>query len=185
MISERVPGLGTSGVVGRGDEDCAEERRAWKQTQLNRAPIDEGVHDFVHQFREFVIAIWLSPGRQGLALLTIGTILSNLRHRRGAGRPQCVEPAVLRSDFGAKFSRVRAPALSLRSHCRRPPRPQCCASLASGNDQAQITGVADARSLRRVAEARCVCPTRRGRRNRYQSGPAHSRRRPPPYRAFR
>ena len=46
-----------------------------KQTQLNRAPIDEGVHDFVHQFREFVIAIWLSPGRQGLALLTIGTIL--------------------------------------------------------------------------------------------------------------
>ena len=75
MISERVPGLGTPGVVGRGDEDCAEERRARKQTQLNRAPIDEGVHDFVHQFREFVIAIWLSPGRQGLALLTIGTIL--------------------------------------------------------------------------------------------------------------
>ena len=76
MISEHVRGLGTSGVVEKDDEDCAEERRARKQTQLNRAPIDEGVHDFVHQFREFVIAIWLSPGRQGLALLTIGTILA-------------------------------------------------------------------------------------------------------------
>jgi ABC-type uncharacterized transport system fused permease/ATPase subunit len=75
MISEHVRGLGTPGVVEKEDEDCAEERRARKQTQLNRAPIDEGVHDFVHQFREFVIAIWLSPGRQGLALLTIGTIL--------------------------------------------------------------------------------------------------------------
>jgi putative ATP-binding cassette transporter len=75
MISEHVRGLGTPGVVEKDDEDCAEERRARKQTQLNRAPIDEGVHDFVHQFREFVIAIWLSPGRQGLALLTIGTIL--------------------------------------------------------------------------------------------------------------
>ncbi len=29
----------------------------------------------VHQFREFLIALWLSPGRQGLALLTIGTTL--------------------------------------------------------------------------------------------------------------
>ena len=29
----------------------------------------------VHQFREFLIALWLSPGRQGLALLTIGTVL--------------------------------------------------------------------------------------------------------------
>jgi vitamin B12/bleomycin/antimicrobial peptide transport system ATP-binding/permease protein len=75
MISELVRGLGTPGVFEKDDEDCAEERRARKQTQLNRAPIDERVHDFVHQFREFVIAIWLSPGRQGLALLTIGTIL--------------------------------------------------------------------------------------------------------------
>jgi len=29
----------------------------------------------VHQFREFLIALWLSAGRQGLALLTIGTTL--------------------------------------------------------------------------------------------------------------
>ena len=74
MISV-VHGLGTPGVVAKDDEDCAEERRARKQTQLSRAPIDEGVHDLVHQFREFVIAIWLSPGGQGLAFLTIGTVL--------------------------------------------------------------------------------------------------------------
>ena len=29
----------------------------------------------VHQFREFLIALWLSPGGQGLAFLTIGTVL--------------------------------------------------------------------------------------------------------------
>ena len=37
--------------------------------------IDEGVRDLVHQFREFLIALCLSPGRQGLALLTTGTVL--------------------------------------------------------------------------------------------------------------
>ena len=74
MISEHVRGLGTPSVVSKDEENCA-EGRARKQTQLNRAPIDEGLHDCVHQFREFVIALWLSPGRQGLALLTIGTIL--------------------------------------------------------------------------------------------------------------
>ena len=41
----------------------------------NLVPIDEGVHDFVHQFREFLIALWLSPGGRGLAFLTIGTVL--------------------------------------------------------------------------------------------------------------
>ena len=37
--------------------------------------IDDGVRDLVHQFREFLIALWLSPGRQDLALLTTGTVL--------------------------------------------------------------------------------------------------------------
>jgi putative ATP-binding cassette transporter len=46
-----------------------------RQTQLDRASSDEGARDLVHQFREFLIALWLSPGRQGLALLAIGTIL--------------------------------------------------------------------------------------------------------------
>ena len=74
MISV-VHGLGTPGVVAKDDGDCAEERSARKQTQLNRAPFDEGVRDLVHQFREFLIALWLSPGGQGLAFLTIGTVL--------------------------------------------------------------------------------------------------------------
>ena len=34
-----------------------------------------------------------------------------LRDHRGAGWPQCLEPAVLRSDFGEKFPRVFVPAL--------------------------------------------------------------------------
>src|SRR5271165_5591875 len=77
MISAhgRGLGLGTPGVVAKDDGDCAEERRAQKQTQLDRVTIDEGVRDLVHQFREFLIALCLSPGRQGLALLTTGTVL--------------------------------------------------------------------------------------------------------------
>ena len=74
MISV-VHGLGTPGVVAKDDGGCAEERSARKQTQLSQAPIDEGVRDLVHQFREFLIALWLSPGGQSLALLTIGTVL--------------------------------------------------------------------------------------------------------------
>ena len=74
MISA-VHRLGTPGVVAKDDGGCAEERSARKQTQLSQAPIDEGVRDLVHQFREFLIALWLSPGGQGLALLTIGTVL--------------------------------------------------------------------------------------------------------------
>jgi vitamin B12/bleomycin/antimicrobial peptide transport system ATP-binding/permease protein len=74
MISV-VHELGTPGVVAKDDGDCAEERSARKQTQLNRAPFDEGVRDLVHQFREFLIALWLSPGGQGLAFLTIGTVI--------------------------------------------------------------------------------------------------------------
>ena len=67
MIRAHVHGLGTPGVVAKDDGDCAGERRAPKQTQLNRAPIDEGVRDLVHQFREFLIALWFSSA--------IGTVL--------------------------------------------------------------------------------------------------------------
>ncbi len=75
MISTHVRGLGTPGAVARDDGVCVEDRRARKQTDANQSPSDEGVRDLVHQFREFHIALWLSPGRQGLALLTIGTTL--------------------------------------------------------------------------------------------------------------
>ncbi len=74
MISA-VHRLGTPGVVAKDDRGCAEERSARKQTQLSQAAIDEGVRDLVHQFREFLIALWLSPGGQGLTLLTICTVL--------------------------------------------------------------------------------------------------------------
>jgi putative ATP-binding cassette transporter len=75
MISAHVHGLGTPGVIAEDDRDRAEERRARKRTQLNRAPIDDGVRELAHQFRGFLIALWLSPGRQGLAFLTIGAVL--------------------------------------------------------------------------------------------------------------
>jgi putative ATP-binding cassette transporter len=75
MISAQVHGLGTPGVAAKDDGDCAEERRARNQTQLNRAPNGEGARDLVRQFRGFLIALWLSPGGQGLAFLTIGTVL--------------------------------------------------------------------------------------------------------------
>ncbi len=75
MISAHGRGLGAPGVVAKDDGDCAEKRRARKQPQLDRLTIDDGVRNLVHQFRAFLIALWLSPGRQGLALLTIGTVL--------------------------------------------------------------------------------------------------------------
>src|SRR5271166_6560065 len=88
MISAHGRGLATPGVVAKDNGDCAEERSARKQTQLKRVTIDEWVRDLVHQFREFLIALWLSPGRQGLALLTTGTVLVVCAIGRAAGRPQ-------------------------------------------------------------------------------------------------
>jgi len=41
----------------------------------NPEPIEEGIRDLVHQLREFLIALWLSPGRRSLALLIIGIVL--------------------------------------------------------------------------------------------------------------
>ena len=75
MTPTHVLEVGAPPVVVKGDRDCAQARRARYQTQLNRARTDEGVRGLVHQFREFVVALWLSPGGQGLALLTIGTVL--------------------------------------------------------------------------------------------------------------
>ena len=75
MISAHGRGLAAPAVVAKDDGDRAEKRRARKQTQLDRLTIDQGVRNLVHQFREFLIALWLSPGRQGLALLTTGTVL--------------------------------------------------------------------------------------------------------------
>jgi ABC-type uncharacterized transport system fused permease/ATPase subunit len=56
-----------------GDRGCV-ERESRKQTLANPAPIEEGVRDLIHQLREFLIALWLSPGRHGLELLILGTV---------------------------------------------------------------------------------------------------------------
>src|SRR6516164_3801903 len=56
---------------GRG---CVEERESRKQILANPKPI-EGVRDLVHQCREFLITLWLSPGRHTLALLFVGMVL--------------------------------------------------------------------------------------------------------------
>ena len=57
-----------------GDKGRVEEREARKQTLPNPEPIEEGIRDLVHQLREFLVALWLSPGRRSLALLIIGTV---------------------------------------------------------------------------------------------------------------
>jgi vitamin B12/bleomycin/antimicrobial peptide transport system ATP-binding/permease protein len=57
-----------------GDRGRVEERESQKQTLPNPKPIGEGVRGLVHQCRELVIALWLSPGRRSLALLIIGTV---------------------------------------------------------------------------------------------------------------
>ena len=72
---------GSGGARSRGgagpvddDGDCVEERESRKQTLPNPELIEEGVRGLVHQCRELLIALWLSPGRRSLALLIIGTI---------------------------------------------------------------------------------------------------------------
>ena len=89
---------------------------------------------------------WLSPGTAQSCAPYYRHGFCTLRDRRGAGRPQCLEPAVLRSDCGEKVSR-RSWTSCWSLHCAIAgclSRPQCGASLASRNDQAQIAGMADA-----------------------------------------
>jgi vitamin B12/bleomycin/antimicrobial peptide transport system ATP-binding/permease protein len=57
------------------DRGCIEEGEPRKQPLANPKPIEEGVRDLVHQCREFLIALWLSPGRHTLALLIVGMVL--------------------------------------------------------------------------------------------------------------
>jgi hypothetical protein len=64
---------GAAGPVN-GDRRRVEERESRKQTLPNPKPIEEGVRGLVHQLREFLVALWLSPGRRSLALLIIGTV---------------------------------------------------------------------------------------------------------------
>jgi ABC-type long-subunit fatty acid transport system fused permease/ATPase subunit len=57
-----------------GDGRRVEERESRQQTPPNPRSIEEGVRGLVHQLRGFLVALWLSPGRRGLALLIIGTV---------------------------------------------------------------------------------------------------------------
>jgi putative ATP-binding cassette transporter len=57
-----------------GDGRRVEERESRKQTPPSPRSIEEGVRGLVHQLRGFLVALWLSPGRRGLALLIIGTV---------------------------------------------------------------------------------------------------------------
>jgi putative ATP-binding cassette transporter len=70
-------GARSRGAAGHVNDDkgCVEERESWKQTLANPKPIEEGVRDLVHELREFLITLWLSPGRHSLVLLIIGVVL--------------------------------------------------------------------------------------------------------------
>jgi putative ATP-binding cassette transporter len=67
-------GARTRGVAGNADDGrgCVEERESRKQALPNPKPIEE--EGLVHQLRELLIALWLSPGRRSLTLLIIGTV---------------------------------------------------------------------------------------------------------------
>jgi putative ATP-binding cassette transporter len=69
-------GAGPRIAVGlvNGDGRRVEEGESRKQTPPNPRSIEEGLRGLVHQLREFLAALWLSPGRRSLALLTIGTV---------------------------------------------------------------------------------------------------------------
>ena len=56
------------------DGGFTEKRESRMQTLLNPEPIAEGIRGLVYEMREFLIALWLSPGRHSLAVLTIGTV---------------------------------------------------------------------------------------------------------------
>jgi vitamin B12/bleomycin/antimicrobial peptide transport system ATP-binding/permease protein len=58
-----------------GDRGRVEERESRKQTLPNPEQIEEGIRGLVHELREFLVALWLSPGRRSLVLLMIGTVL--------------------------------------------------------------------------------------------------------------
>jgi hypothetical protein len=64
---------GAAGPVN-GDKGRVEEPESRKQTLPHPKPIEEGARGLVHQLREFLVALWLSPGRRSLALLIIGTV---------------------------------------------------------------------------------------------------------------
>ena len=65
---------GAAGPVN-GDRGRVEERESRKQTLPNPGQIEEGIRGLVHELREFLVALWLSPGRRSLALLITGTVL--------------------------------------------------------------------------------------------------------------
>ena len=65
--------LSAAGLVN-ADTGRVEEREWRKQILPNSKPIEEGIRGLVHQLREFLVALWLSPGRRSLALLLVGTI---------------------------------------------------------------------------------------------------------------
>ena len=70
-------GARSRGAAGSAKDDrgFAGERHLWKQTSPTHQPIEDGIHDLLHQCREFLIALWLSPGRRSLALLIVGMVL--------------------------------------------------------------------------------------------------------------
>jgi vitamin B12/bleomycin/antimicrobial peptide transport system ATP-binding/permease protein len=61
--------------LANDDKGSDEKPESQKPTLPNLHPIEGGVRDLVHQCHEFLIALWLSPGRRSLALLTIGMVL--------------------------------------------------------------------------------------------------------------
>ena len=147
-------------------------------------PIEQGIRDLVHQCREFLIALWLSPGRRSLALLIIGMVLvicATAAAQVGLNawnRP--FYEAIAERNFPAFLDQLLV--FTVIAGCL----------LVLNVAQAWLREMIKLKSrewLTRDLFGEWLKPgrsvrTRPRRRSRCQSGPAHSRRRPSFNRAF-
>ena len=94
-------------------------------------PIEGGIRGLIYQFREFLVALRLSPGRRSLTLLIVATVfVVGATAAAQVGLNAWNRPfyeAIAQRNFSAFLYE----SLSLRSRRQRPSRPQCSAGLAT------------------------------------------------------
>jgi ABC-type uncharacterized transport system fused permease/ATPase subunit len=93
-------------------------------------PIEAGIRGLMHQFREFLVALRLSPGRRSLALLVAATLFAVCATAVAQVRLNAWNGPFYEA-IAQRLLGVLVRALGLRSHRRRAACPQCSAGLAT------------------------------------------------------